>query len=170
GSGHGGRDRNPLRARWRRPLHRPPRRPLRLWRGQGRGDGDVRARIRHRPLLLLRLFGLGLRPARSEEHTSELQSLAYLVCRLLPPPPRSTLFPYTTLFRSRFWAWRAGSEPATSSMATAASPAASTAPSSMARARSRRWRCSRANTTSTSPPPSPIRTRPPTCQIGRAHV
>src|SRR5687767_7041443 len=33
---------------------------------------------------------------RSEEHTSELQSLAYLVCRLLS----STLFPYTTLFRS----------------------------------------------------------------------
>src|SRR5687767_15763936 len=25
----------------------------------------------------------GLEPARSEEHTSELQSLAYLVCRLL---------------------------------------------------------------------------------------
>src|SRR6201999_4461430 len=80
------------------------------------------------------------RVIRSEEHTSELQSLAYLVCRLLlakkrccatlaprPPayaaqsmhnglrdgnkrlpffflmirrPPRSTLFPYTTLFRS----------------------------------------------------------------------
>src|SRR2546425_959218 len=71
--------------------------------------------------------------ARSEEHTSELQSLAYLVCRLLLEkkkndqpkpntvhtltscsfsyccfffflmirrPPRSTLFPYTTLFRS----------------------------------------------------------------------
>src|SRR5687767_10194738 len=38
---------------------------------------------------------------RSEEHTSELQSLAYLVCRLLlRKPPRSTLFPYTTLFRS----------------------------------------------------------------------
>src|SRR5437762_1311411 len=34
--------------------------------------------------------------ARSEEHTSELQSPMYLVCR----PPRSTLFPYTTLFRS----------------------------------------------------------------------
>src|SRR2546425_8765588 len=35
------------------------------------------------------------RPLRSEEHTSELQSLAYLVCRLLlekkkttPPPPQ----------------------------------------------------------------------------------
>src|ERR1035441_4124614 len=49
---------------------------------------------------------------RSEEHTSELQSLRHLVCRLLLDekntnflnmrrPPRSTLFPYTTLFRSR---------------------------------------------------------------------
>src|ERR1039458_9138086 len=38
---------------------------------------------------------------RSEEHTSELQSLRHLVCRLLlRPPPSSTLFPYTTLFRS----------------------------------------------------------------------
>src|SRR5687767_11478616 len=42
---------------------------------------------------------------RSEEHTSELQSLAYLVCR----PPSATLFPYTTLFRSvglLTWSWR----------------------------------------------------------------
>ena len=47
--------------------------------------------------------------SRSEEHTSELQSPMYLVCRLLLEkkiflmirrPPRSTLFPYTTLFRS----------------------------------------------------------------------
>src|SRR5437762_1636650 len=39
---------------------------------------------------------------RSEEHTSELQSPMYLVCRLLlRSPPRFTLFPYTTLFRSR---------------------------------------------------------------------
>src|SRR5690606_5186520 len=39
---------------------------------------------------------------RSEEHTSELQSRENLVCRLLlvPRPPRPTLFPYTTLFRS----------------------------------------------------------------------
>src|SRR5262245_43568467 len=36
---------------------------------------------------------------RSEEHTSELQSLRHLVCRLLLPP-RCPLFPYTTLFRS----------------------------------------------------------------------
>src|SRR5437870_706718 len=37
--------------------------------------------------------------ARSEEHTSELQSRGHLVCRLLRRP-RSPLFPYTTLFRS----------------------------------------------------------------------
>src|ERR1035438_3067124 len=38
---------------------------------------------------------------RSEEHTSELQSLRHLVCRLLlSDTQRSTLFPYTTLFRS----------------------------------------------------------------------
>src|SRR2546425_8960839 len=31
----------------------------------------------------LHLFEIDLRETRSEEHTSELQSLAYLVCRLL---------------------------------------------------------------------------------------
>src|ERR1035438_9754373 len=44
------------------------------------------------------------RRSRSEEHTSEIQSLMHLVCRLfflmMRRPPRSTLFPYTTLFRS----------------------------------------------------------------------
>src|SRR2546422_95838 len=67
------------------------------------------------------------RASRSEEHTSELQSRLHLLCRLLlgkkkhnndrvllsrpypslfffflmiRRPPRSTLFPYTTLFRS----------------------------------------------------------------------
>src|SRR5690349_13298321 len=44
---------------------------------------------------------VGFQGLRSEEHTSELQSRRDLVCRLLlPPPPRSPLFPYTTLFRS----------------------------------------------------------------------
>src|SRR5690348_4461785 len=71
---------------------------------------------------------------RSEEHTSELQSPVHLVCRLLLEkktkkyhvsqssllpycffistilrPPRSTLFPYTTLFRSRRPATRSAS-------------------------------------------------------------
>src|SRR5690625_1079601 len=39
--------------------------------------------------------------ARSEEHTSELQSRGHLVCRLLHPlVPAYALFPCTTLFRS----------------------------------------------------------------------
>src|SRR3972149_2497744 len=51
--------------------------------------------------------GAAPRPAprtRSEEDTSELQSQSKLGCRLfflmIRRPPRSTLFPYTTLFRS----------------------------------------------------------------------
>src|SRR5262245_33348769 len=39
---------------------------------------------------------------RSEEHTSELQSLRHLVCRVLRARPLgAALFPYTTLFRSQ---------------------------------------------------------------------
>src|SRR5687767_16019798 len=34
-------------------------------------------------LIVMLSFGRGLLDLRSEEHTSELQSLAYLVCRLL---------------------------------------------------------------------------------------
>src|ERR1039458_6695537 len=82
-------------------------------------------------------------PIRSEEHTSELKSLSQIVCRLLVEastsfcfcrsravfsfsffsfffffflmirrPPRSTLFPYTTLFRSRLVAERLIGRPA----------------------------------------------------------
>src|SRR3989441_855690 len=139
-AGRGGR-----RARPRaRPLGRGDRAGLRGW-GRARAGGG----------------------ARSEEHTSELQSLAYLVCRLLLEkkkkkwtttvrvreyvilasrvtsctsllcsrtlvfsffffflmirrPPRSTLFPYTTLFRSPF-----GAPPA----AAAAEPAPAPGPS-----------------------------------------
>src|SRR3990172_6731421 len=43
---------------------------------------------------------------RSEEHTSELQSPLHLLFPFLflmiRRPPRSTLFPYTTLFRSSY--------------------------------------------------------------------
>src|SRR3990167_6908071 len=45
------------------------------------------------------------RRIRSEEHTSELQSQSNLLFPLfflmIRRPPRSTLFPYTTLFRSQ---------------------------------------------------------------------
>src|SRR2546425_2857556 len=44
---------------------------------------EGRPRARHRPLALDRLQQRRLLAERSEEHTSELQSLAYLVCRLL---------------------------------------------------------------------------------------
>src|SRR6266850_5406366 len=37
-----------------------------------------------------------LRPARSEEHTSELQSPCKLVCRLLLEKKKKTTFPYTS--------------------------------------------------------------------------
>src|SRR5687767_15414527 len=38
----------------------------------------------------------GLIPQRSEEHTSELQSLAYLVCRLLLEKKKKTTHTYTS--------------------------------------------------------------------------
>src|ERR1035441_6102637 len=74
------------------PLHdplpiylRPPRHDHRSAQPVHRGFDIVRAGAEHAG------------PMRSEEHTSELQSLRHLVCRL---PPRSPPFPYTTLFRS----------------------------------------------------------------------
>src|SRR5438045_1517999 len=76
----------PSRRRTRARLPAPPR-PSGYgirWRRQLQGKAEIP------------------QPTRSEEHTSELQSLRHLVCRLLLcAPPPSTLFPYTTLFRSR---------------------------------------------------------------------
>src|SRR3990172_2147147 len=70
-----------------------------IWRHRVRGDADAAG---NRPLS--RHPAPPLRPARSEEHTSELQSRLHLVCRLfflrIRRPPRSPLLPYTTLFRS----------------------------------------------------------------------
>src|SRR5947209_727662 len=60
-----------------------------------RGEACHRSRLDHRDGAAQPLRA-GHHPARSEEHTSELQSRQYLVCRL----PGSTLFPYPTLFRS----------------------------------------------------------------------
>src|SRR5690349_1713786 len=78
-----------------------------LARRAGRGLRDARAGLRRRAAARglrgrwPRCVGRPARAPRSEEHTSELQSRRDLVCRLLLPlPPPSTLFPYTTLFRS----------------------------------------------------------------------
>src|SRR5437762_610213 len=67
------------------------------------GAIDTAWYIAQRLLIRLRVFaGPSLNERRSEEHTSELQSPMYLVCRLLlRRSPGSTLFPYTTLFRSQ---------------------------------------------------------------------
>src|SRR3712207_8350788 len=81
-------------------IRRPPRSTLfpytTLFRSQARprlarAADVVQPRPRPRPLrgrrdsraLLLRRGALRGRPLRSEEHTSELQSRQYLVCRLL---------------------------------------------------------------------------------------
>ena len=65
------------------------------------------------PLALV-IRGMHLK-SRSEEHTSELQSLMLIsyavfclkkIFLMIRRPPRSTLFPYTTLFRSLFFAWK----------------------------------------------------------------
>src|SRR5262245_62676924 len=69
-------------------IRRPPRSTLfpytTLFRSQGVRDPDLRLRGRHGRAGALRRVPSGLRsPRRSEEHTSELQSLRHLVCRLL---------------------------------------------------------------------------------------
>src|SRR5687767_15508261 len=70
-------------------IRRPPRSTLfpytTLFRSHPRVDGaEPRRRQRAAPdEPLLHLLPRGTAVGRSEEHTSELQSLAYLVCRLL---------------------------------------------------------------------------------------
>src|SRR3712207_8731822 len=69
--------RSPHRARARRPAPRGARLSRRAARGPARLRAAVRAaRVRGGEQRLLRR-------GRSEEHTSELQSRQYLVCRLL---------------------------------------------------------------------------------------
>src|SRR2546425_8190487 len=77
-------------------IRRPPRSTLfpytTLFRSRGRGAGQAGRRTpshpARRPTQVPRGRGEGpaqgaVEDGRSEEHTSELQSLAYLVCRLL---------------------------------------------------------------------------------------
>src|SRR5205823_13400015 len=67
------------RRLWRRREYRGPHRQgLPARSGPGVGSGIPRVASRR-----LRVHSRGRHAVRSEEHTSELQSLAYLVCRLL---------------------------------------------------------------------------------------
>src|SRR5205823_14807029 len=59
--------------------------------GRPRSDDGVAAAARRGRILLARRLAHRLRSEpRSEEHTSELQSLAYLVCRLLLEKKKKT--------------------------------------------------------------------------------
>src|SRR3712207_8115198 len=72
----------------RRPLRHlvpPPRRRVRAPRRGGERRGSDRKRRHHRTSLC------GGAAPRSEEHTSELQSRQYLVCRLLLEKKKSKL-------------------------------------------------------------------------------
>src|SRR2546425_9480185 len=51
--------------------------------GDRRGKRDAHGAPRRQHLVMPRVADVHLEHQRSEEHTSELQSLAYLVCRLL---------------------------------------------------------------------------------------
>src|SRR3712207_7172061 len=73
-----------FRSARREPLGALPRRRRR--RGSRQDGDDGEGRERHPACSALRHAGGPYRPAgvrRSEEHTSELQSRQYLVCRLL---------------------------------------------------------------------------------------
>src|SRR2546425_6245406 len=67
-------------------IRRPPRSTLfpytTLFRSLSR-EGKIGVRISSHPVAKQLPQALGRPVTRSEEHTSELQSLAYLVCRLL---------------------------------------------------------------------------------------
>src|SRR2546425_9564600 len=68
-------------------IRRPPRSTLfpytTLFRSQPRAGPASASIDPRRGAALAGLVRSGLEASRSEEHTSELQSLAYLVCRLL---------------------------------------------------------------------------------------
>src|SRR3712207_7960229 len=90
-------------------IRRPPRstlfpyttlfRSLKRWRSRRRPPASIAAPITSRMLPRIEptidAFTTSWSPSRSEEHTSELQSRQYLVCRLLLEKKKTTLDPPT---------------------------------------------------------------------------
>src|SRR2546425_9502385 len=78
----------------RQRITRGERPPAEGWRGE-KGERRARPRSRRRrwpcPPLRPKRSALWAPQGRSEEHTSELQSLAYLVCRLLLEKKKKTV-------------------------------------------------------------------------------
>src|SRR2546425_9603731 len=95
-------------------IRRPPRSTLFPYTTLFRSHAHVAVVLRHHPVGALLEVGrvLGGPPVaqvapRSEEHTSELQSLAYLVCRLLLEKKKNTIHsfhpnPQDISWRSRY--------------------------------------------------------------------
>src|SRR5687767_15770506 len=82
-------------------IRRPPRSTLfpyttlfRSWK-DARRTADTDADKREATRGLIDAYALLARRSRSEEHTSELQSLAYLVCRLLLEKKKKKIEPNT---------------------------------------------------------------------------
>src|SRR5438445_8462812 len=84
-SGDGARPTRHYRGLFFLMLRRPPRSTLFPYTTLFRSDLDVRRRR-----TLFRAWHRGIREMRSEEHTSELQSRQYLVCRLLLEKKKKT--------------------------------------------------------------------------------
>src|SRR3989441_8903616 len=66
----------------------PPERFAARLRESGLQDADLRRLVRGQ------LYLTNYLDSRSEEHTSELQSLAYLVCRLLLEKKKNNIYQY----------------------------------------------------------------------------
>src|SRR2546425_7948216 len=86
-------------------IRRPPRSTLfpytTLFRSDFQRAQRRSRRARHPGILIFEALNEhGHRGARSEEHTSELQSLAYLVCRLLLEKKKKTYMFYETFSRT----------------------------------------------------------------------
>src|SRR3989441_8510606 len=83
-------------------IRRPPRSTLFPYTTLFRSVSTCKAAVVHLARILsaelvdrgIRVNTLSPGPTRSEEHTSELQSLAYLVCRLLLEKKKKTLGSY----------------------------------------------------------------------------
>src|SRR2546423_3975177 len=63
---------------------------------------DAWQRLSRVDIVALLLAVTGLEEERSEEHTSELQSLAYLVCRLLLEKKKKTLRKFLRIISATF--------------------------------------------------------------------
>src|SRR5258705_9341897 len=85
-------------------IRRPPRSTLFPYTTLFRSVSEVDRHLRFKDLVIKPIRRARSRQVaqRSEEHTSELQSLRHLVCRLLLEKKKKSRFTFYTLFNSDF--------------------------------------------------------------------